>query len=112
MEPMKTHLLLNTPAAQRSTGIDLRLAGGCRVLLLSATMLATVFGARAQNDTTPPTATNSPPQVESPTPSTSAAAVATNAATTDVASTATGLNLNFRNAPIDLVLEHLSKAAG
>jgi type II secretory pathway component GspD/PulD (secretin) len=113
MEPMKTHLLLNTPAAQRSTDIDLRLAGGCRVLLLSAAMLATVFGARAQNDTTPATATNSPPQVESPTPPTSAATVATNAATpVDVASTATGLNLNFRNAPIDLVLEHLSKAAG
>jgi len=89
-----------------------------RALLIVAAVLATgSLSALAQNDkpanppgaavTTPVPATE--PQAVPPPPAdatTTAPATGVNRAGTN------GLNLNFRGAPIDLVLEHLSKAAG
>jgi type II secretory pathway component GspD/PulD (secretin) len=90
-------------------------------LVMAVALVASSFGGLAQIGT--PAATNpneraaatnaivaeAPAPVsqdQTAVPSTNAPASGANGASTN------GLNLNFRNAPIDLVLEHLSKAAG
>jgi type II secretory pathway component GspD/PulD (secretin) len=64
-----------------------------------------------------PVATTNPPAVEAPAPEPASLDQTVDPSTNGPASSingvsTNGLNLNFRSAPIDLVLEHLSKAAG
>src|SRR5436190_23501073 len=94
-------------------------------LRLVAACVAGGYGAMAQTDAIAPVQATTPAQLQTP-PTTSEAVAPTTppattpepaAPTTPVALTPatncpSGINLNFRNAPIDLVLEHLSKAAG
>src|SRR5690242_16522585 len=96
-----------------------------RSLIIAMAFAGGSFSAFAQNET--PAATNQRPQAaitdtvaapaqtqaQTPAPAGETGAVATNTAASVVEGSSTnGLTLNFRNAPIDLVLEHLSKAAG
>jgi type II secretory pathway component GspD/PulD (secretin) len=93
--------------------------GGC-AWLLAAIFVAGISSAPGQDQAPPPSGTPAPQAAAVPNPpGTNApaeltAVVTTNdlpAANTGDAST-NGLRLNFRNAPIDLVLNYLSQAAG
>lgn len=123
---MKTNLRPKLPASAHSADATPRPGLRARVCAAGALMLMVLvaggFGAQAQDEKPAAPNPNEPtspaaPAVEAvapgaasqePTavPPTNASAPGTNAAGTN------GLTLNFRNAPIDLVLEHLSKAAG
>jgi type II secretory pathway component GspD/PulD (secretin) len=93
-------------------------------LLLATVLTLSVLNASAQDETnTPPAAaqvaaTNSTEAViaaPAPDPAVAPAPAATNAveiASANSGSSTNGLRLNFRNAPIDLVLNYLSDAAG
>src|SRR5213594_1500577 len=104
-------------------GLRPRARASGSLMLIAVVLVAGGLGTLAQDATPTPTkpiepvaATNAPAvegqapapasQDQTTVPSTNAPASSANGASTN------GLNLNFRNAPIDLVLEHLSKAAG
>src|SRR5262245_3719394 len=116
---MKTNSLKLLARTRRPS--PLQHAVRCPLALLVATIVAagnlSAFaqeGAAPLPDTTQ-ASTNAEERIAMPV-SNAGGAVAAPANGTDAPKVAeaggTGLNLNFRNAPIDLVLEHLSKAAG
>jgi general secretion pathway protein D len=95
----------------------------CRQVFLMATALALgSLSMPAQNEPAPPATSPEPLavtnesaiEVVAPAPADEKAAAPTNAVPQPemITSSTNGLTLNFRNAPIDLVLENLSKAAG
>ena len=119
---MKTNLRLNLSASARpvdainAPGLRPRARASGSLALMTVVLVAGGFCALAQDGTPaatkqsePVAAINAPApasQDQTLIPSTNAPTSTANGASTN------GLNLNFRNAPIDLVLEHLSKAAG
>ncbi|HKS35930.1 MAG TPA: secretin N-terminal domain-containing protein, partial [Verrucomicrobiae bacterium] len=126
---MKTNLRSKLPVSVHPAdtthrhGLRERVSPSARLMPMAMVLVACGFSALAQdekpaspNPNAPGAAPNTPvaeavapapaAQEQTTVPSTNASVSGTNAAT------ANGLNLNFRNAPIDLVLEHLSKAAG
>src|SRR5206468_4991264 len=93
------------------------------LMLMTLFLVAGGLGTLAQDKTPTPTkaiepvvATNAPAvEAQAPAPASQdqTTVPSTNApASSAIGASTNGLNLNFRNAPIDLVLEHLSKAAG
>jgi type II secretory pathway component GspD/PulD (secretin) len=122
---MKTHSCLDRSAAAVARPAPdypcprppARVCAGAVLLILALGLFP--FRAAAQQDPAPPAevaATNPPagdtPAIPAPAVAPAALAV-TNAIDAEaIASDTNGLRLNFRNAPIDLVLEKLSEAAG
>jgi general secretion pathway protein D len=101
-------------AGKLERGLRLLLGEGS-VLVLAAVIAAIAPGAIAQDQT--PSAGSLEAAVmtnalAAEVPVQPAATSETPAASGTASVSTNGLNLNFRNAPIDLVLEHLSKAAG
>jgi type II secretory pathway component GspD/PulD (secretin) len=108
---MKTHLLPTSRTPFTATGISPR--HGRRSLFLAAVLAAAPFAVSGQNESTGPTVAPESSNTTEAVPDVSASlpALAEGAGVGGI-STNGGLKLNFRNAPIDLVLNHLSEAAG
>lgn len=105
-----------------------RAKGRARVLLLAAVLAAGTSGALAQFEAMPPEGTVNSPATNAPSaeaaatttaPAEAAVGASAQSATNAVATTPEGASstngliyMNYRNAPLDLVLNGLSKAAG
>src|SRR5882762_7732299 len=126
---MKTNLHSKLSASARPAdalngpGLRPRPRARGSLMLMVIVLVVGSLDAPAQNGTPAATKPNEPvaatdaPTVEAQAPAPAAQDQTTVPSTNVPASSANGagtngLNLNFRNAPIDLVLEHLSKAAG
>jgi len=121
---MKTNLRLKLPAsacaadATNDPGLRARVCASSSLVLMAMVLVAGGFIAQAQDEKpvapnpNEPGAAPNAPVVEAVAPAPASQEQTTIPSTNAPASGTNGLSLNFRGAPIDLVLEHLSKAAG
>jgi type II secretory pathway component GspD/PulD (secretin) len=115
---MKTKSCLNLPATARALFLAALTGASCRALAQDPADTNSPAQTAVTTTTAEPAATNTPvAETPTPTPTPAATVQAAAPASNTVASTASGaktngIDLNYNNAPIDLVLKYLSEAAG